>query len=150
MSMHDRYMPPREQWDSNPVYQSSFFDSYVDFFVSNQDLIGYPLELVDPSTMTEEEYNDHVAIPSAFDVPSTPEYYTDEEMVYVSDAEDDDDFETEEIDSSGSDASSTVTMTIVNEDDEVIREFMEAYDMMISEMGGVNGSGTMDDPYDLT
>lgn len=144
----NRFMPPHDQWDSNPVFQNAFFNSYVDLFVSYQDLIGYPQELIEESTMTEQEYNDIIAIPSAFDVhpddivvSEVMEYYTDEEMVYMSDAEDN---------QTGSEGGNMMDITILDEDDEIIRGFIAAYDVMIASMGGVPGSGTRDDPYDLT
>ena len=123
-------MPPRDLWDINPVYRQDFFSGYLHFFVSNQDLIGYPFHLVEVSTMSEEEYNEHVAIPSAFDVEEEDivvvhgiEYYTDEEMVFVSDADDDS--------TCYSDEGSAVAFIVPG-------------------VGMVRGSGTLEDPYDLT
>lgn len=127
-------MPPRDLCDINPVYRPVFFNSYLNLFVSNQYLVGYSFHLLEESTMTDEEYNEHAAIPSAFDVPddnilvrvspiASPVYYTDEEMVYDSDA-------------------STCS------EDSVIDMIVPAF--LVIGVGMVYGCGTAEDPYDLT
>ena len=135
-------MPPRDLWDINPVYRQDFFSGYLHFFVSNEDVLGYPFHLVEESTMSDEEYNEHIAIPSAFDVEEEDilvvhgiGYYTDEEMVFVSDADDDS--------TCHSDDGSVIDMTL-EELDAVLGAFI------VPGVGMVRGNGTLEDPYDLT
>jgi hypothetical protein len=118
-------MPPRDLWDANPVFQNEWFRYYLDLFVSHPELIGIPRDFLEDSEMTDEEYNEIVAEPTAFDF----EEYMEET---VSDCSDDEE---------------GVPMVWI-----AYQNYMAEYEARIMELigGDVPGSGTEDDPYDLT
>jgi hypothetical protein len=51
-------MPPRDLYDINPVYNNIFFTAYCDFLVGHPILEVDPLQQIEVSMLTEEEFEE--------------------------------------------------------------------------------------------
>lgn len=54
--LHDQVMPPRDLFDINPVYANAFFAAYCDLLVGHPILEIDPLQLIEVSMLTAEEF----------------------------------------------------------------------------------------------
>lgn len=131
-------MPPHQEWDLNPVYQTRFTEPYAELFVSHPEF-GYMASFaVDYSELTEEEWE---AI-----------YREQDGVSDISNSQSDTDLETD----------SVVDMTTEDEaEDEVVlvtdqggyfteEQIRDIFGFTVRVMRRIQGAGTIDDPIDLT
>lgn len=83
-------MPPKDLFDANPVYTNTFFASYCDFLVSHPIMGIEPLQMIEVSMLTEEEYEEIFLMDE--DIPiaelmSDSSGYSVDDMTGVSDDE---------------------------------------------------------------
>ena len=104
-------MPPRDLYDSNPVYRREFFHYYLEqLFVSNPEVFGMPMHMIEDSELTEAEYNELVARESPWDIEIDSDVGTVALMMDV-DSGSDDGFEREELGGDSDSEASTVDLT---------------------------------------
>lgn len=122
-------MPPHQEWDLNPVYQRSFTETYAEFFVSHPELGFMPSSMIEYSELTEEEWEnlyreeDGVSDDSDSVVDMTEQQ---EEIILLND-----------------NASEQLLQGYFTE--EQIRDIFNSTVRVL-----YNGTGTVDDPIDLT
>lgn len=135
-------MPPRDLFDINPVYANAFFSAYCDLLVGHPILEIDPLQLIEVSMLTAEEFG------LIFEM--------DEEMDIETEVEEIHDGSTDEDSDSDSDMSVGEREWVIQNQEWVDGNTYggQLYMDVMTAMGwypnNFPGTGTVEDPIDMT
>lgn len=139
-------MPPRDLFDLNPVYESSFYWTYCEFFQLNPILEIIPTSMIEDAEVSVNGQDDE----EDDDDDRTIAPLTRSDFYHDTDSEEGE-FEREDLDSdSESDDDDELMEGIMKSQEDISEEEYNRCMQQVLDLLNSQGQGTREDPIDLT